>query len=113
MAKEKNTPTKSGNSPAESGDTFSDPKQLAAAIRKDRLARKLSWPAYAAWIGVKMSTIYKIAKGTTRLPHELTIDTIRTKWAADPLQKPTTDNEGGAGGEVVSSGQQYPERSQD
>lgn len=82
---------------------FSTPEQLAAAIRRDRRARKLTWPAYAAWIGVKLSTIYKISRGATRLPHELTLDRILEKWAAEPI-------EGGAS-EVVSGGQRHPERS--
>lgn len=107
VAMKKKPPTKSGIQQEHSGDTFSDPKQLAAAIRKDRLKRNggMTWPAYAAWIGVKLSTIYKIARGATRLPHELTINKIQNKWAAEPI-------EGGAGSEVVSGGQRHPERSE-
>lgn len=99
-------PTTSGALHQEHGDgKFSTPEQLAAAIRKDRRARKMTWPAYATWIGVKLSTIYKISRGATRLPHELTMDTILEKWAAEPI-------EGGASSEVVPSGQRHPERSE-
>lgn len=55
----------------------------------------MTWPVYAEFMGMKLSTLYKIAKGRVRRPHELTLDAISEK-----LQLPINP-EGGDGGEVV------------
>ena len=59
-----------------------DPKQLAADVRRDRINRKMTWPVYAAFLGVPLTTIYKLAKGYTSRPHELTLELIRERLAA-------------------------------
>lgn len=64
-------------------DGVIDIKRLAGCIRRDRLALKLSWPDYAARMGVPLATIYKIARGDTKHPHELTIQIITERWEAD------------------------------
>ena len=64
-------------------------KSLASRIKADRRKRRMSWPAYAEWMGVKMSTIYKIAQGRTDRPHELTVDLIEAKLA-EPLPEAAT-----------------------
>jgi hypothetical protein len=61
----------------------------------------MTWPAYSQWIGVKLSTIYKIAQGATGKPHELTLDLIERKLAEPVAGKPA---ESGAADEVVSGG---------
>lgn len=56
-----------------------DVAQLAKRIERDRLDRRMTWPAYAAWMGLPQSTIYKIAMGRTPRPHQLTVETILAK----------------------------------
>lgn len=60
-------------------------KELAKKVNRDRLDRRMTWPEYSTWIDVKQSTIYKIAQGTTKRPHELTVDQILKKIAANPI----------------------------
>lgn len=84
--------------PASPGDVAAgtlpaDPQQLAELIRKDRVSRRMTWPKYAEFLGVKMSTIYKIAKGRVRRPHELTLGAISDRLFPK--------SEGGADREVV------------
>lgn len=74
--------------PANAGDVAAgtlpaDPQQLADLIKKDRVARRMTWPAYAEFLGVKLSTIYKIAQGRVRKPHELTLADISAKLFPD------------------------------
>lgn len=78
------------------GTLPADPQQLADLIKNDRIARRLTWPRYAEFLGVKLSTIYKIAKGRVQRPHELTLAVI-----SDRLFPKT---EGGADREVVPDG---------
>lgn len=75
-----------------------DTLALAKRINRDRLDRRMTWPAYAAWMGVKQSTLYKIAQGSTTRPHALTVDQIVQK-----LNEPIRPE--GERGEVVSDGQ--------
>jgi hypothetical protein len=52
------------------------PIGLADELRADRLSRRLTWPKYAALLGVKLSTLHKIAMGVHQ-PTELTEAIIR------------------------------------
>jgi hypothetical protein len=65
-------------------------QELANLIRADRLARsgqgqRMSWPAYARFMGIAQSTIYKIAQGRVERPHETTVDQILAKIKANPV----------------------------
>ena len=62
----------------------------------------MTWPVYAQWMGVKLSTIYKIAQGATGKPHELTLDLIETKLKEPVRVGPAA--EGGADNAVVPGG---------
>lgn len=62
---------------------------LAAELQRDRVARGLTWPAYAVWLEEKQSTVYKIAMGATFRPHELTISRIQKKLKDNPLPATT------------------------
>lgn len=80
---------------------------LAERLNTDRINRRttkgkrMTWPEYALFLGVKLSTVYKIAKGSTTRPHETTVAQIEDRLA-----------EAGEGAsEVVPSGQRQPERS--
>lgn len=44
---------------------------LVDVLRTDRVRRRLSWPAYARLLGLKESTLYKIARGY-HVPREVT-----------------------------------------
>ncbi len=60
-------------------NNVNDEINLAAQVTQDRLDRRMSWPEYAAWIGIKQTTIYKIARGKTPTPHATTVEQIRVK----------------------------------
>lgn len=53
-----------------------DPEGLRELIRADRVHRRMTWPVYAKFLGVKLSTLHKIATGVHR-PSELTEAIIR------------------------------------
>lgn len=82
---------------------------LAKQLRQDRLARRLSWPAYVQFLSglgrgghLNMSTIYKLANGITTNPNELTILDLKERLAdAVRLHPITEDVRGGATREVV------------
>lgn len=75
-----------------------DPRRLAADVRRDRIKRKMTWPVYADFLGVPLTTLYKLAKGYTNRPHELTLDLIRERLAGRQAEDTTAE---GAGREVV------------
>lgn len=88
------------------------PKEsLAKRLNADRLKRRMTWPAYAQFLGVKLSTVYKIATEKTTKPHELTVAQIEERIQL-PVSPAATTAEGAADA-VVSSGQRHPERSED
>jgi hypothetical protein len=60
-----------------------DPDSLQAVIRKDRIRRRMTWPVYAKFLGVHLSTLHKIATGVHR-PSELTEAVIREALAKNP-----------------------------
>lgn len=77
--------TTSGELTSPSGSTRIDtPKRartqhpLGRLLKKDRLQRRLSWPAYAKLLGLKESTLYKIAQGYHQ-PREITDAIIRDR----------------------------------
>jgi hypothetical protein len=53
---------------------------LVDVLREDRVRRRLSWPAYARLLGLKESTLYKIARGY-HVPREVTEAIIRGRLA--------------------------------
>lgn len=68
---------------AESGAAGLDPgsvtvEQLADLINRDRLARLLSWPKYAEFLGIPQATVYKISRKVRNKngPHKTTISRI-------------------------------------
>ena len=71
----------SGKRPA--ADPIRDPDGLKTLIRADRIRRRMTWPAYAEFLGVKLSTLHKIATGVHK-PSELTEAIIRDALDADP-----------------------------
>lgn len=65
-------------------------RELSQLIRADRLERgrsgqRMTWPAYALFLGVPQSTVYKIAQGRTGRPHETTIDRILAVIRDNPI----------------------------
>lgn len=69
---------------------------LADLLKQDRLDRQLTYPEYAAFLDVKLSTLHKIMNQKTRKPHDLTLAQIqkkltRAKPAADPMDEPVAD----------------------
>jgi hypothetical protein len=100
MAKAKRGLKRQAPADTVSGDQL-DPQQVAADVRRDRIARKMTWPVYAAFMGIPLTTLYKLAKGYTHRPHELTLDLIRERLAG---RKQESSAEG-AGREVVSNRQ--------
>lgn len=64
------------------GDT--GPDGVRTLIRQDRLRRRMTWPAYADFLGVRLSTLHKIATGVHR-PSELTEAIIRDTLDANPV----------------------------
>jgi ribosome-binding protein aMBF1 (putative translation factor) len=84
-------------------ETTEQEPSLADRIRADRIARAMTWQRYAQWMGVKLSTIYKISRGDTNLPHELTLDKIKKKLA-EPVAAAEPAAESGGSGEVVPGG---------
>lgn len=87
------------------------PSELGQLLRADRIARKMTWEAYAVFLGYNLSTVYKIADGRTRRPNELTEAAMREKMNL-PV-RPADNTAEGAADAVVSSGQRHPERSED
>lgn len=69
---------------------------LADRLNADRLARRMTWPVYAAWLDLRQSTVYKIATGATKQPHALTVAQIERK-----LREPIPEGVGSR--EVVSA----------
>jgi len=62
-----------------------DPEELRAAIKADRVRRRMTWPVYAEFLGLSVSTIYKIATGV-HTPTEITESVIREKLNASPAE---------------------------
>lgn len=60
-----------------------DPEGLRAILRADRVRRRMTWPAYAAFLGVYLSTLHKIATGVHK-PSEITEAIIREALAKNP-----------------------------
>jgi hypothetical protein len=83
---------------------------LAKRINDDRVKRRMTWPVYADFMGVKMATLYKIATGVTTRPHAITMAIIEEKMAQPATTTPTPAE--GAADAVVSGGQRHPERSE-
>lgn len=81
MAKGKRGLKRKGSAATLPADEGVNPIQLAADVRRDRLRRKMTWPVYAEFLGVPLTTLYKLAKGYTNRPHELTLDLIRERLA--------------------------------
>jgi hypothetical protein len=71
----------SGKRPAR--EPIRDPDGLMALLRADRIRRRMTWPVYAEFLGVKLSTLHKIATGVHR-PSELTEAIIRDTLDANP-----------------------------
>ncbi len=103
----KQTTRKRGLPQAERGSKVTANQDLAARLRADRVRRRMTWPAYAQFMGMQLSTIYKIASGATKKPHELTVAELEAKLAG------TSNTAEGAADAVVSSGQRHPERPED
>jgi hypothetical protein len=61
-------------------------QQLAKRLNDDRLARRMSWPVYAKFLGESQTTIYKIASGQVTKAHELTIVALNGKLDANQPQ---------------------------
>lgn len=59
-------------------------EQLAKLLSEDRITRRMTWPAYAEFLGVPMATIYKISRGVRGRVHELTRATIIDKIKSVP-----------------------------
>jgi predicted transcriptional regulator len=78
--------------------------ELQRLVVRDRIARKMTWPVYAQFLGVPMATVYKIARGTHTKPHELTVATILEKIRDHPVRS-DTDLEGAASGEARAAAQ--------
>jgi len=56
-----------------------DVGDLARRVCADRVARRMTWPDYAAFLGLSQSAIYKIARGKISRPHDLTVANIEAK----------------------------------
>lgn len=54
---------------------------LPDRLRTDRLRRKLTWPAYADLLGVKLSTLNKMVRGVHK-PSQLTVVQIEERLEA-------------------------------
>lgn len=61
-------------------------RALVADLKADRLARRMTWDAYVAFLSglgcqkrLNPSTIFKIVQGDTKRPHELTILDLRER----------------------------------
>lgn len=57
-----------------------DPDSLQAVIRADRIRRRMTWPEYAKFLGVHLSTLHKIGTGVHQAS-ELTEAVIRDRLA--------------------------------
>lgn len=57
---------------------------LQIELRQDRIRRRMTWPKYADFLGVHLSTLHKIAMGVHK-PTELTEAIIRDTLDANPL----------------------------
>ena len=71
-------------------------QSLAEILKADRVQRTnakgeigMSWPEYAEFLGVKMTTVYKIAQGV-HTPRETTVARIKAKLEQNPIQGSTT-----------------------
>ncbi len=64
--------------------------QLAELIEKDRLARFLSWPKYAQFLGIPQATVYKIYRKVRNRPHQTTIARILQVIADNPVRSERT-----------------------
>lgn len=59
-----------------------DPDALPDLLRRDRIRRRMTWPAYASFLGVPLPTLHKIANRVHRAS-ELTEGIIRERLTAD------------------------------
>ena len=73
----------SGTRPA--GEPVRDPEGLRALIRADRIARRMTWQAYAGFLDVHLSTLHKIATGVHQAS-EMTEAIIREAIDANPVR---------------------------
>lgn len=72
-------------------------EQLTQIVRTDRIARRMTWPAYGAFLGVPHTTIYKIGMGRVGRPHELTKVQILERINQVPVPaRAGADSTGGA-----------------
>lgn len=78
--------------PTEGGAAGLDPSsvtvdQLADLINRDRLARLLSWPKYAEFMGIPQATVYKISRKARNRkgPHQTTIARILQVITDNPM----------------------------
>lgn len=101
VQKSNRVPTRSGLTKRRRGATVPvlDPNnisadELAAVLKADRIARKLSWDAYALFLRVPLATIYKIARGLRKRPHELTKVAIIERINEVPVKSARTRAEG-------------------
>ena len=60
-----------------------DPEGLRALIRADRVRRRMTWPTYADFLGVHLSTLHKIATGVHKAS-EITEAIIREALTKNP-----------------------------
>jgi DNA-binding transcriptional regulator YiaG len=87
---------------------------LARLIETDRLDRGLSWPKYAAFLGIPQATVYKISRQVRNRPHQTTIAKIlrvirqnpTTGAAATPRPKSRTGVR--TRGKAAPAGEQSP-----
>lgn len=73
-----------GKSARPTADPVRDPEGLRALIRADRVRRRMTWPVYADFLEMSVSTIYKIATGV-HTPTEITEAIIRERLDANPI----------------------------
>ena len=66
-------------------DPIRDPEGLRALVRADRVRRRMTWPVYADFLGMSVSTIYKIATGVHK-PTEITEAVIRERIGEHPAE---------------------------
>lgn len=71
-------------------------QSLAEILKADRVQRTnakgeigMSWPEYADFLGVKMTTVYKIAQGV-HTPRETTVARIKARLAENPIKESET-----------------------
>lgn len=68
-------------------------QSLAEILKADRVKRVnakgeigMSWPEYADFLGVKMTTVYKIAQGV-HTPRETTVARIKARLEQNPIRE--------------------------